>query len=46
VARCNGLSPWQLCNLLGRMIDAEISNVGEGERFFTQLRVEMYAQAA
>jgi hypothetical protein len=36
VAYCNNLTPWQLCNLLGDMVDAKITNVGEGERFFTQ----------
>ncbi|MGW3427980.1 hypothetical protein ACWDHW_08485 [Streptomyces melanosporofaciens] len=40
----NGLSPYQFCNLLGRMVDAGITNVGEGERFFNQLRAELYAQ--
>jgi hypothetical protein len=40
------LSPYQFCNLLGRMVDAGISNVGEGELFFQQLRAELYAQAA
>jgi hypothetical protein len=46
VAHINSLSPYQFCALLGRMIDAEISNVGEGEEFFSELRVELYAQAA
>ncbi|WP_055693345.1 hypothetical protein [Streptomyces prasinopilosus] len=46
VARLNALSPWQLCNLLGRMVDVGITNVGEGEQFFAQLRAELYAQAA
>ncbi|MGZ0231095.1 hypothetical protein [Streptomyces sp. CPS1] len=46
VAHVNALSPWQFCTLLGEMVDAEISNVGEGERFFAQLRTELYAQAA
>ncbi|MFJ7329004.1 hypothetical protein ACIQVN_22530 [Streptomyces cyaneofuscatus] len=36
VAYLNDQTPWQLCNLLGQMIDAKISNVGEGERFFSQ----------
>lgn len=46
IAYVNGLSPWQFCNLLGEMVDAGITNVGEGERFFAQLRAELYAQAA
>ncbi|MGW1949994.1 hypothetical protein ACWCRC_37525 [Streptomyces sp. NPDC001940] len=46
VAHINALSPYQFCALLGRMVDAEISNVGEGEIFFQQLRAELYAQAA
>lgn len=40
------LSPYQFCALLGRMVDAGISNVGEGEIFFQELRAELYAQAA
>ncbi|MFC8583315.1 hypothetical protein ACFUGD_01880 [Streptomyces sp. NPDC057217] len=46
VAHINGLSPWQLCNLLGEMVDASITNVGEGEQFFNRKRAELYAQAA
>ncbi|MFC5802833.1 hypothetical protein [Streptomyces formicae] len=46
IAHINSLSPYQFCALLGRMVDAEISNVGEGEQFFSQLRAELYAQAA
>ncbi|MFF1714343.1 hypothetical protein [Streptomyces sp. NPDC058268] len=36
VAYFNNQTPWQLCNLLGDMVDAKITNVGEGERFFAQ----------
>jgi hypothetical protein len=46
VTHINALSPYQFCNLLGRMVDAGITNVGEGEQFFAQLRTELYAQAA
>jgi hypothetical protein len=46
VAHINALSPYQFCSLLGRMVDAEITNVAEGERFFAQVRTELYAQAA
>lgn len=46
VSHINALSPYQFCALIGRMIDAGISNVGEGERFFTELHSELYAQAA
>lgn len=37
VAHINALSPWQFCALLGDMVDAGISNVGEGERFFADM---------
>ena len=46
ITHINSLSPYQFCNLLGRMVDAGITNVGEGERFFQQLRAALYAQAA
>lgn len=42
----NALSPWQFCTLLGEMVDAEITNVGEGERFFAEMARRLYAQAA
>lgn len=42
----NSLSPYAFCVLLGDMIDAGISNVGEGEAFFSQLRSQVCAQAA
>jgi hypothetical protein len=38
VCHVTGLSPWQLCQLFGEMIDAGITNVGQGERFFNQMR--------
>jgi hypothetical protein len=46
VAHINAMTPYQFCALLGDMIDAGISNVGEGEQFFNELRVELYDQAA
>lgn len=46
IAHLNGLSPWQLCNLLGEMVDAEITNVGQGERFFADMARSLYAHAA
>lgn len=45
IAHINALSPWQFCNLLGEMVDAGISNVGEGERFFRQMRDRVFAPA-
>ena len=46
IARINGLSPWQFCALLGQMIDADITNVGEGEQFFSDMARTLRAQAA
>ncbi|WP_319052677.1 hypothetical protein [Streptomyces europaeiscabiei] len=46
IAHLNGLSPWRLCNLLGEMVDAEITNVGQGERFFAAMARSRYAHAA
>jgi hypothetical protein len=46
IAHINSLSPWQFCNLLGEMVDANITNVGEGERWFAALSRRLYAQAA
>lgn len=46
ISHINSLSPYQFCALLGRMVDANITNVGEGERFFVELRAELYAQVA
>lgn len=46
IAHVNAMTPWQFCNLLGDMIDAEISNVGEGEQFFSDLRSRLNTQAA
>ncbi|MFE9735446.1 hypothetical protein ACFYO9_33885 [Streptomyces sp. NPDC005863] len=40
------LTPWQLCALLGDMVDAGITNVGEGERFFADMARQLTAPAA
>jgi hypothetical protein len=45
-AHINRMSPWQFCNLIGQMIDAGITNVGEGEVFFAEMARQLYAQAA
>jgi hypothetical protein len=45
IAHINAMSPWQFCNLLGRMIDAEVTNTGEGERFLAELHAELFAPA-
>jgi hypothetical protein len=31
------MSPWQFTALIGEMIDAGVTNVGEGERFFADM---------
>lgn len=46
VAHINKMSPYQFVGLIGQMIDAEISNVGEGEQFFADMARSLYAQAA
>lgn len=46
VSHINGMTPYQFCALLGDMIDAEISNVGEGEQFFADMARSLYARAA
>jgi hypothetical protein len=46
VSHINALSPWQFCNLIAEMIDAGVSNVGEGERFFRQMRDELHAKTS
>jgi hypothetical protein len=37
VAYVNSLSPWDLCALLGEMVDADIIHVGGGERWYSEL---------
>jgi hypothetical protein len=46
VSRINSMTPYQFVGLLGDMIDAEITNVGQGERFFAAMANSVYAQAA
>lgn len=46
IAHINAMTPWEFCNLLGEMIDAGITNVGQGEEFFNQLPATVYDQAA
>ena len=36
--RITSMSPWQFAGLLGQMVDAGVTNVGEGERFFQRMR--------
>lgn len=36
--RITSMSPWEFAGLLGHMVDAGVTNVGEGERFFQQMR--------
>lgn len=36
--RITSMSPWQFAGMLGQMVDAGVSNVGEGERYFTAMR--------
>lgn len=46
VAHINAMTPYQFVGLVADMIDAEISNVGEGERFFADMARRVYEQAA
>jgi hypothetical protein len=46
VAHINSMTPYQFVGLIGDMIDAGISNVGEGEAFFAEMGRRLYAQAA
>jgi hypothetical protein len=42
----NGLSAYQFAALLGAMVDAGVSNTGEGEAFFARMAREQYAARA
>jgi hypothetical protein len=33
----NSMSPWHFAALLGQMVDANVTNNGEGERFFSDM---------
>lgn len=46
VSHINGMTPYQFCALLGDMIDAEITNVGQGELFFADMACDFCARAA
>lgn len=46
IAHIASLTPWQFCNLIGEMVDAGITNVGQGERFFAEMGRRIYTQAA
>lgn len=46
VYRINEMTPHQFVGLLGDMIDAGITNAGEGERYFAEMARRMYAEAA
>lgn len=35
--RINAMTAWQFAGLLGRMVDAGVTNTGEGERFFAEM---------
>jgi hypothetical protein len=42
----NDMSPWRFAALLGQMVDAGITNTGEGERYFSEMARGMYAASA
>ena len=46
IAHINAMTPHQFVGLIAEMVDAEIANVGEGERFFATMARRIYAQAA
>jgi hypothetical protein len=46
VAHINAMTPYQFVGLLGDMVDAGITNVGEGERYFAEMARRLYSQAA
>lgn len=46
ITHVKSLSPYQFCNLIGRMVDAKVSNAGESERFFAEMARTLHAQAA
>ncbi|MFD8545687.1 hypothetical protein [Streptomyces sp. NPDC059649] len=46
IAHIKAMTPYQFCALIGDMIDAGVTNAGEGEIFFSRLRSELYTQAA
>lgn len=46
IAHINAMTPWQFCNLLGQMIDAGVTNTGQGERFFREMGQALRARRA
>lgn len=46
VAHINQMTPYQFVGLIGDMVDAGVSNVGEGEQYFADMARNLYAQAA
>lgn len=40
------MSPWQFAALLGRMVDAGVTNTYQGEVFFQQMTRDLYTKAA
>lgn len=46
IREINEMTPWQFAAMLGQMTDAGITNVGEGERFFSEMAREIHARAA
>lgn len=45
IRQINEMTPWQFAALLGRMVDAGVTNVGEGERFFSGMARTMWQAA-
>ena len=37
IRQINEMTPWQFSALLGQMVDAGVTNVGQGERFFADM---------
>lgn len=37
ISRIKSLSPWQFAGLIGQMVEAGVTNTGEGERFFNAM---------
>jgi hypothetical protein len=46
ISHINNLSPYQFSALIGRMVDAGITNVGEGEQFFYAMARDLHAQTS
>lgn len=46
IEHINAMSPWQFCQLLGDMIDADVTTSSAGSQYFAAMRTELLAQAA